>query len=63
MGNDGKKFIFDCSYFLPRDLNFKENDEEHAYLRPEMMKFYDSLHKCSISYNTMIGTSCRVIHS
>jgi len=28
-----------------------------------MMKFYDSLHKCSISYNTMIGTSCRVIHS
>jgi hypothetical protein len=28
-----------------------------------MMKLYDSLHKCSISYNTMIGTCCRVIHN
>lgn len=50
-----KKFILETKAFTPRDLNF--NHHQECYLRPQLIKIYNSRQKCPILYNPNVGTN------
>jgi hypothetical protein len=43
--------------FSVQDLNFDKEELGECYLRPELIKIYNSHQKCQILYNSNIGTS------